>query len=233
MAKVVLSLSGGMDSGTLFAKALNDEHEVFPVHFHYPSKHNAYEYAAASHFIGYYRSVINDVLFLNSLHNFKLGFFEGFRSNLLQGQGDIPEGHYEAESMSQTVVPGRNMIFASILAGYAESIGAQEVWLGVHAGDHAIYPDCRPAFISSMRMAISDATGEKVGLKAPFLYHNKTRILQEGIQLNVPYQYTRTCYKDQPIACGKCGSCQERLEAFRNIGMEDPIEYESREILPK
>jgi len=147
---------------------------------------------------------------------------------LLTG-GDIPEGHYEDESMSRTVVPGRNIIFASILTGVAWSLGAEEVWLGIHQGDHAIYPDCRPEFYRAMNEAVTLGTDGKVVLKAPFLDTNKTGILRRGLFLNVPYGYTRTCYKEQEIACGKCGSCQERLEAFAECGLTDPVEYETKE----
>lgn len=222
--KCLVSLSGGMDSATLLAVAHSEGLKCTAVGFTYGSTHNKWEQQSA-HDLAFYW----DVPFLTMDLS---GVFRSFRSNLL-GQGPIPEGHYESASMSQTVVPARNLIFSSVMAGLAQSNDCEEVWIGVHSGDHAIYPDCRPDFIEAARAAIYLATDKKVTLQAPFLMMNKTSIIEWGLKLGVPYEKTRTCYKPQPISCGKCGSCQERLEAFRNNGIEDPLEYESREILPK
>lgn len=223
---VVVSLSGGMDSATLLARCLRDHDEVIPVSFHYPSKHARWENDATENVANHYK--------LDRVIWFSLGsVFSRFKSNLLDDQGDIPDGHYEEKVMTQTVVPGRNAIFISVLTGYAQSIGASAIFLGIHSGDHAIYPDCRPEFASSMSRAIYNSSDGKVSLVTPFLYHNKISILRWGIEHDVPYQLTRTCYKDQQIACGKCGACQERLEAFKANEIEDPIDYESREILTK
>ncbi|MFX1537627.1 MAG: 7-cyano-7-deazaguanine synthase QueC [Promethearchaeota archaeon] len=226
MRKVVLSLSGGMDSATLLGLLLSKGAEVHCVNFQYGSKHNSYESQAYSKIIHYYFG-------LTSNHIYSYGFdlrqvFQSFNSTLLKSGGDIPEGHYEAESMKLTVVPGRNLIFSSIMTGLAQSIGASEIALGVHAGDHHIYPDCRDTFINAMMLAVSYATEGKVGVYTPFLKMNKKDILELGYSLSpeVPYHLTRTCYKDQILACGKCGACQERLEAFKLIGKGDPIQYE-------
>lgn len=225
MVKSIVSLSGGMDSATVLAVALDQGREVEAVGFTYGSKHNKYENEAARLLADCF-----DVPFrLIDL----AGITSHLQSNLLKSGGEIPEGYYEAESMKQTVVPGRNLIFTSILAGIAWSIGAEEVWLGIHAGDHFIYPDCRPAFFTAMRDAVEQGTGKRVTLQAPFLHETKVEILQIGFNLELPYHLTRTCYKDQPVACGRCGACQERLTAFAALGADDPIEYESRVLTPK
>jgi len=148
------------------------------------------------------------------------------KSDLLKTGGPIPEGHYTDESMSATVVPGRNIIFMSILTSYAWSIGAEKIAIGIHQGDHAIYPDCRPAFLSSMKEAIQFGTDKRVDVIAPFIGFNKIVIVRRGTRIDVPYQLTRTCYKDQEKSCGKCGSCVERLEGFERNEIEDPIQYE-------
>lgn len=224
--KVVMALSGGMDSTTLLAKALEDGYEVVPVQFQYGSKHNAYEEQA-------YRRILLKYPTSGAEMNLR-GVFANFESALLKGSDQaIPHGHYESESMKLTVVPGRNIIFMSILAGYAWSIGAKEVWLGIHAGDHAIYPDCRISFFNAMNEAIKLGTDDNVELNAPFLHLLKKDILALGLKLEVPYALTRTCYADQLVACGKCGSCQERLEAFHLNGVEDPLRYQSRELMGK
>lgn len=219
--KVVLGLSGGMDSSTLAGYYVNEGYKVFPIIFTYGSKHNKYENECAFKIAEELNCVPPQLV--------RLDFIEKlFKSNLLQSGGDIPEGHYEDKSMSKTVVPGRNSIFISILAGYAESIGADTIAIGAHSGDHHIYPDCRPQFIEKMKEVIHSSSEGKVILEAPFIEFYKLDILEIGYSLDkqIPYEFTRTCYKDQSLSCGKCGSCQERLEAFKLLGKKDPIEYE-------
>lgn len=228
MFKVVLSLSGGMDSTTLLSFLIHSGHEVYPYQFIYGSKHNKYERMAVEKIASYYHIKV-PVIDLSSA-------FDTIQSDLLKSGGEIPEGHYNNSNMSRTVVPGRNSIFISFLVGIAESMKADGVAIGVHAGDHHIYPDCRKDYMNAMEKAMSFASGHQVALYYPFIDKNKTDIIKVGMSLGIlspPYHLTRTCYKDQPIACGKCGSCQERLEAFSNAGVDDPIEYESRELMEK
>lgn len=222
--KVIVSLSGGLDSTTVLADALDFGHTVEAVGFFYGSKHNPFENEAAARIAAHY-NVSFRLIDLSHAMN-------GFRSNLLSGQGEIPEGHYEQANMDLTVVPGRNIIFISILSGLAWSLGADRVWLGIHKGDHAIYEDCRADFYNAMDRAIQLGTGGRVSLFAPFLNTDKAGIVARGSKLNVPYEMTRTCYKEQGVACGKCGSCVERREAFALNGFIDPIVYESLDPLP-
>lgn len=218
--KILVSLSGGMDSTTVLAAVMEQEHQqqIKAVSFTYGSKHNQFENEAAEKIAAHYGIPLQKIDISSIMSNVK--------SDLLLSGGEIPEGHYQAETMRQTVVPGRNIIFCSILAGIAMSEGASEVWLGVHSGDHHIYPDCRPDFVRHMAEAVFHGTGEKVFLTAPYLYINKMDILKRGMAMKVPYHLTRTCYKNQPIACGKCGSCRERLEAFERLEISDPLAYE-------
>lgn len=230
MNKIVISISGGMDSSTLMGKFLNEGYEVYPVSFTYGSKHNKYENEACknvcTHY-GYNEIPIINLDFINQL----------FKSDLLSTGGKIPEGHYTDKNMVKTVVPGRNLIFASIVAGYAESIGANYIGLGVHAGDHHVYPDCRPKFIEKLNETIIESSEGKVTVLTPFLHMTKKDILEIGYGLNdefkVPYHLTRTCYKDQVKSCGRCASCVERLEAFDLIGKRDPIIYHKESIFEK
>lgn len=214
-------MSGGLDSTTLCGWFLNLNFEVFPIIFNYGSKHNKYENEAAIAICNNWKLTYK---FIN------LDFMKDIaKSNLMMGGGEIPEGHYEDKSMKLTVVPGRNLIFASILASYAESIGVNAIALGVHAGDHAIYSDCRPKFITTLNDAVITSTDEKVFVETPFLNMTKDQILRKGYSLNnimIPYDLTRTCYKDQIKSCGKCGACSERLEAFKLNGKIDPISYQ-------
>lgn len=225
--KAVIGLSGGMDSSTLLGYLLYQGYEVHACTFKYGSKHNPYENKAAEDVVAYYKRL--------GLPLFTY-FFDltpilgGLNSALLASNSEgIPEGHYADENMRKTVVPGRNMLFASTMASLAESINAPTVALGVHSGDHFIYPDCRTEFIKSLDTTVFLSTDKQVQVIAPFHDTDKEGILNIGYHEctpQVPYHLTRTCYKDQEVSCGKCGSCNERLEAFENIGIEDPIEYE-------
>lgn len=210
--KIVLCLSGGIDSTTLFAKLINEGHDVLPVSFCYQSKHNKYELEQARLIANYFGTQLN-VLDAR-------GIFTMFRSDLLKGGGEIPEGHYEGENMKATVVPCRNMIFASILGGVAVSNDCGAIALGIHAGDHAIYPDCRPKFFLDFDMALQSATEGKVEMLAPFINLTKIDIVEKALRLRAPLHLTRTCYKDQAKECGKCGSCVEKAEAYKQNGIE-------------
>jgi len=217
-----------MDSATLLGYLLeNGSEQVDCCSFYYGSKHGRHEMKAAERLVAFYQEKGYPVVG----HTFDVtGIFNGFRSALLLSGGEIPEGHYEHASMSKTVVPGRNMIFAAIMAGYAESIESHYVCLGVHSGDHQIYPDCRPDFLRQLQGTVLCSSDSRVAVIAPFIDLDKTKILEIGYAIPttpVPYQFTRTCYKDQELSCGRCGSCMERLEAFHNIGKKDPIEYEN------
>lgn len=225
MEKIVIGLSGGMDSATLLGLMLERGFAVHCVSFLYGSKHSLYEMKAAKDLVSFYKSkgkeVTHQVIDLRQA-------FEGFKSALLTSGEEIPEGHYEAESMQATVVPGRNMIMGSIMAGLAESIKASFIMLGVHSGDHHIYPDCRKSFIHAFNLAVVESSDGKISVGAPFIDENKESLLKIGYSLSppVPYELTRTCYKDQEFSCGKCGACRERLEAFKLIKIKDPIQYE-------
>jgi len=225
MSKVLVSLSGGIDSTTLLGFILDGGHQTTAISFTYGSKHNKYENESARQVAAFYGVELIELDISQAMTNIE--------SNLLLSGGEIPEGHYAAENMKSTVVPGRNMIFLSIMAGIAASRGFESLAIGVHSGDHAIYPDCRPDFISHMNHAIQFGTDFAVKMvRTPFINMDKRQIVSIGkssLMIQPPYHLTRTCYKDQPLACGKCGSCVERLEAFEQNGWIDPVEYEVTE----
>ena len=128
--------------------------------------------------------------------------------------------------MKSTVVPNRNMILLSLAIGYAVSLGADEVYYGAHSGDHAIYPDCRPIFVAKMNEVSAIANYEDVRIITPYLHQSKIEILADGLAMGLDYGETWTCYNGRDKACGKCGSCVERLEAFKKNNSVDPLEYE-------
>lgn len=221
MKKAVIILSGGMDSTTLLYDLLNQGYEVHALSINYNQKHKK-EIEAAK----------KTCQKLKVPH--KIVDLSQVGKELLQGSAltseniEVPEGHYADENMKMTVVPNRNMILLSMAAGYAFSIGAEKIFYGAHSGDHAIYPDCRKEFIDIMKKAIELADWKKVDLEAPYWNMDKGDIALKGRKLGVDYSLTWTCYKGKEKACGKCGACRERLEAFEKAKIKDPIEYENK-----
>jgi 7-cyano-7-deazaguanine synthase len=138
---------------------------------------------------------------------------------------DVPQGHYAADSMKATIVPNRNMVMLSIAVMYAQVQGCYSVAYAAHAGDHTIYPDCRPEFAHSMNSAITKSTDNQIWLEYPFINQSKADIVRVGTQLHVPFNLTYSCYEGQKLHCGKCGTCVERKEAFTHAEIVDPTEY--------
>jgi len=215
--KVVVIYSGGMDSFTLLNQAIAQGKRAYALSFNYGQKH--------SKELHYAQKVCDDlglphkIVDITAISQLLLG-------SSLTDDIEIPEGHYEEDSMKSTVVPNRNMIMLSLAIAYAVSIKAEAVYYGAHGGDHAIYPDCRPEFIEKMAAVSKVANYEVVDIVAPFQSINKTEILAKGLAMGLDYAKTWTCYNGRERACGKCGACQERLEAFRDNGKVDSLMYE-------
>ncbi|NVD34260.1 7-cyano-7-deazaguanine synthase QueC [Marinobacter lutaoensis] len=214
---VVVIYSGGMDSFTLLHRALARGLRVHALSFDYGQRH-VRELACA-------RQVCQALAIPHKVLDIR-AMSEVMSGSSLTSDIDVPEGHYEEESMKATVVPNRNMILLSLATGYAVTVGAQAVWYGAHGGDHAIYPDCRPEFVEKMDAVCRIANYEPVAIEAPFMHMDKGQILAEGLKLGLDYRHTWTCYNGRERACGRCGSCVERLEAFAANGVRDPLEYE-------
>jgi 7-cyano-7-deazaguanine synthase len=217
MSDVVLILSGGLDSTTLLYDLINQGKTVHALSFNYGQKHSKE-----------LKCAIKTCQKLNVDHKIVdlSGLSELLKSSLTTLDIETPEGHYSDETMAITVVPGRNTIFLSIAAGYAASIGANGLYLGTHSGDHAIYADCRPEYTEAMKKVLQLFDNNAVELYAPYANIDKIGIVTRGLELGIDYSLTWTCYKGKEKACGKCGSCTERLEAFELNNRIDPIEYE-------
>ena len=215
--KVIVLLSGGMDSVTAFYQALQDYEVVAGLSFDYGSRHNHKEIPFARYHCEQH-DIPHQVIELPFIG-------QSFQSSLLKGGEEIPEGHYAAENMKSTVVPFRNGIMLSIAGGFAESLGVKGVVIAAHSGDHAIYPDCRTDFLTAMDQALQLGTYENVRLISPFARVDKTEIARIGGRLGVDYAQTWSCYKGLDVHCGVCGTCYERKEAFELAGLEDPTEY--------
>ncbi|WP_430455991.1 7-cyano-7-deazaguanine synthase QueC [Rheinheimera sp.] len=216
--KVVVIYSGGMDSFTVLHKAINDGHEVYALSFNYGQRH-VRELECAKTVcaeLGINHKVV-DISAINQL----------IGGSSLTSDIEVPEGHYAADNMKSTVVPNRNMILISLAVGYAVSLDAQAVYYGAHSGDHFIYPDCRPEFVQKMHDVCQIANYEPVAIISPYLKQTKIEILRDGLAMGLDYSKTWTCYNGRAKACGKCGSCAERLEAFTLNQATDPLPYEA------
>lgn len=213
--KIVVLLSGGLDSCVLASHLKAEGHEVTPLAIDYGQRHrvelsHAF-YVAAALGMQLERAALADLRHL-------LG-----GSSLTDDTLAVPEGHYTHPSMAATVVPNRNMIMISLAAGYAASVKASAVAVAVHAGDHPIYADCRPEFIAALAPALHLSCG--VDLRAPFARMSKADIVNLGHELGAPMRLTWSCYKGRGSHCGKCGTCVERREAFDLAGVADPTTY--------
>lgn len=240
MAKnVVVSLSGGMDSSTLLLRCLSEYDQVTAISFDYGQKHRV-ELERAQSLVEYLnangQTVNYQVIKLDGLVNL-------LNSNLVEGGEDVPEGHYEEDNMKATVVPNRNKIFASLVQAVALSAANAngndtDIALGIHAGDHAIYPDCRQEFRDADDAAfrIGNWEADKVGYFTPYLDTDKLGILKDGevlvdklgIEFDEVYKRTNTSYKPYPSGNSdyKSASSVERIEAFIDLGRKDPVQYE-------
>lgn len=242
MNKAVVVISGGLDSSTLLHRIKADYpgYELHGISFDYGQRHRKElqfaerqcEYAAAHH----------EVVDMRFIHN----LFAESGSSLVT-DNEVPEGHYAERNMKATVVPNRNMIMMSIAAGYAVSIGARVLATGVHAGDHFIYPDCRPEFFSLLDRAIyvgnEGFIRTNFELRTPYIHKTKADIALDALHLEVPIEDTWSCYKGGELHCGRCGTCVERLEAIHEAGNKlqaelnlsargdfvDPTQYLDRE----
>ncbi|TVR53683.1 MAG: 7-cyano-7-deazaguanine synthase QueC [Puniceicoccaceae bacterium] len=222
--KVVVLCSGGLDSVTALHAAARS-HEILAVlSAHYGARHNdreipfAARHAAA---LGLPHRIVS------------LAFVaECFTSALLPSGAPVPEGHYEDQSMRQTVVPFRNALLLSVATGLAESIGAEAVVIAAHGGDHAIYPDCREAFMRAMDEAMRLGTYPGIRLLRPFIDLDKAGIVRRAAALGVDLGQTWSCYRGQALHCGACGTCIERREAFQLAGVPDPTPYQHQPPLP-
>lgn len=216
MKTSVIIVSGGMDSITLLYDKKDEI--ALGISFDYGSNHNAREIPFAK--MHCERLGIEHITIpLDFMHQY-------FKSSLLQGADAIPEGHYADDNMKSTVVPFRNGIMLAIAVGIAESRNLTKVLIANHGGDHTIYPDCRPEFISAIDAAATAGTYVNVKVCAPHTNITKTDIAAIGKRLGIDYTETWSCYKGGEKHCGKCGTCVERKEALEGAGIEDKTIYE-------
>lgn len=218
--KTILTFSGGLDSCVLLSHLLADGREVKALSVNYGQRH-ARELQAATA-ICKRLNVEHFIADLSGLRPLLKG------SSQTDNTVPVPHGHYAEESMKLTVVPNRNMMLLAVAGMWAVSEKAQSIAYAAHAGDHAVYPDCREEFVTPLAEALQNADWHKVSLERPFLYMTKAEIAKHGAELNAPMELSWSCYDPQGEKhCGKCGTCVERREAFQLAGVLDPTIYVS------
>jgi 7-cyano-7-deazaguanine synthase len=217
--KAVCVISGGMDSALSAAIAKKDGYDIIAVHFNYNQRTQQKELES-------YRKIIKELGVVQS-YEIDLPFFEDIGASALTDKSiDVPTGGLE-DGVPITYVPFRNGIFLSISASIAEKHQAEAIYIGVVQEDSSGYPDCRDSYIKAMQKAINLGTKDEtqITIQMPLVHLSKALIVQKALELNVPLQYTWSCYQNEDKACGVCDSCRLRLRGFEQAGIKDPIEY--------
>lgn len=225
MSKAVVLLSGGLDSSTVLGIAKEQGHDIVALTFDYGQRHEReIESArAVAEAMGATEHIIIPLTFGLLLD-----------SSLTMSGSEVPTGRGRQDissSIPSTYVPSRNIMFLSIGASIAESVGAGHLFIAANAVDFSGYPDCTPEFVASFQKVLDVGTkagkeGRSIKVEAPVIDMTKAQIVREAIRLRVPLELTWSCYQGGKKACGRCDSCVLRLEGFKQAGAEDPLEYE-------
>ena len=221
MMKAVCLLSGGMDSSTLAYEAKNRGYTILALHLNYGQRTEGKEKKCAKKIA----ALLNAEAFVE----INLDYFTKFGASSLTDETiAVEEFDPERAHIPNTYVPFRNANLLSIATSFAEARGADAIFIGVQSLDYSGYPDCRPQFIEAFQKVIDLGTKDttRITLFTPFISMTKTDILKEGLKMGVPYEHTWSCYRNEEKACGTCGSCHFRTEAFSAVGRQDPIQYE-------
>jgi 7-cyano-7-deazaguanine synthase len=216
--KALVLFSGGLDSTVLATQMKQEATEARLLSIDYGQRH-AKELDHSQKVADHLR-LAHEILKLPQLGQILGG------SSLTDKSITLPEGHYAEESMKSTVVPNRNMILLALAGGHALSLSFDTIAYAAHAGDHTIYPDCRPEFADAMDTALSLADWNTLSLHRPYVEMTKSDLVSLGEELNAPLHLTWSCYAGNEIHCGKCGTCVERKEAFALAKIPDPTKYE-------
>lgn len=221
--RAVVLASGGMDSATAAFEARERGYDLYFLHTSYGQNTETKELECARQQADHLD--VEDFLHVETEHLTCIG-----ASSLTDDKIEVEEADLDSEEVPNSYVPFRNANLLSMAVSYAEAIDCHTVFMGAHSEDFSGYPDCRPAFFEAFQQVIDTGTKDETGIElvAPFVEWSKTDIAEHGLNLEVPYELTWSCYRDEAPACGTCDACAFRLEAFRNAGIMDPIEYQER-----
>jgi len=220
MSSAIVIVSGGIDSVTLAYDVKQRGSDLTLLSFDYGQKHRK-----EIHFARLAAHKLESKHILLKFPDLSI-YLSG--SSLTDDRIEVPEGHYAEPSMKATVVPNRNAIMLSIAAAIASSNGIGSISAAFHAGDHFIYPDCRPTFVESFQAMLGTSLEGFLTpiVDVPYIRLSKSEIVARGAAIGVPFKDTWSCYNGRTLHCGLCGTCYERKEAFSLAGIEDPTEYE-------
>lgn len=221
--RAVILVSGGMDSATAVYEAMDRGFEPYFLHASYGQQTQSKEYECAS-------ALADEVEAGNFLHIETGHLSQIGNSSLTDDEIEVSEAELDSDEVPSSYVPFRNANLLSMAVSYAEANGCSAVFIGAHSEDFSGYPDCRPKFFDAFQSVIDVGTKDdtEIQLIAPFVEWSKTEIVERGHELDVPFEITWSCYRDEAPACGTCDACAFRLQAFQNAGGEDPIEYDQR-----
>ncbi|WP_435318097.1 7-cyano-7-deazaguanine synthase QueC [Haloarchaeobius sp. TZWSO28] len=221
--RAVVLASGGMDSATAAYEAKSRGYELYLLHTSYGQNTEAREYECARQLADEVDAA--DFLHIETSHLAKIG-----ASSLTDDDIEVEDADPDSDEIPSSYVPFRNANLLSMAVSYAEANDCEAVFIGAHSEDFAGYPDCRPAFFEAFEKLVDVGTKPetKISIEAPFVEWSKTDIAARGVELDVPYEHTWSCYRANEPACGTCDSCAFRLEAFQNVGVRDPVEYAER-----
>ena len=223
--RAVILVSGGMDSATAVYEAIEHGYEPYFLHTSYGQQTENKEYECAKALADEVGAA--DFLHIETGHLAAIG-----ASSLTDEEMDVEDADLDSDEIPTSYVPFRNANLLSMAVSYAEANDCSAIFIGAHSEDFSGYPDCRPEFFEAFQQVIDVGTKPEteIELIAPFVEWSKTEIAQRGLELDVPYEITWSCYRDEEPACGTCDSCAFRLEAFRNAESKDPIAYAERPV---
>ena len=221
--RAVILVSGGMDSATAVYEAMDRGYEPYFFHTSYGQETENKERECAEMLAE--RVDAADFLNVETRHLAMIG-----ASSLTDENIDVQEADLESDGIPTSYVPFRNANLLSMATSYAEANDCSAVFIGAHSEDFSGYPDCRPEFFEAFQRVVDVGTKPetKIDLVAPFVEWSKTDIVERGLELDVPYQITWSCYREEAPACGTCDACAFRLQAFERAGVKDPIAYQTR-----
>jgi 7-cyano-7-deazaguanine synthase len=223
--RAVVLVSGGMDSATATFEAMDRGYELYLLHTSYGQETEKKERECATDLAAVDALDVADFLQVETSHLARIG-----ASSLTDDEMQVEEADLESDEIPSSYVPFRNSNLLSMATSYAEANECDAIFIGAHSEDYSGYPDCRPEFFEAFQNVIDVGTKPEtnIDLIVPFVDWSKTDIAARGVELEVPYEITWSCYREEAPACGTCDACAFRLKAFQEIGEKDPIDYRER-----